>query len=148
MALMDRLATFGENVDLSQTTGTYVLTNQIDLQAAAIDVGNGKPLYLNIVVDEAFSTGSSPTIEFQLVSDDNAALSSPTIHLSSGAIAAANLTLNKRLSFAIPASGLAFERYLGVRALIAVATTTTGTVTAWLGWEPCADIKHYADATN
>lgn len=148
MALMDRLATFGENVDLSQVAGTYVFGSQIDLGAAGIDIGNGQPLYLNIVVDEAFSTGSSPTIEFQLVSDDNAPLASPTIHLSSGAIAAANLSLGKRMSFGVPVSGLAFERYLGVRAIIAVATTTTGTVTAWLGHEPVANIVLYPDATN
>lgn len=148
MAIMDRLATFGENVDLSQVAGTYVFPNQIDLAAAGIDIGNGQPLYLNIVVDEAFSTGSSPTVEVQLVSDDNVPLASPTIHLSSGAIAAANLGLNKRLSFQVPTSGLAYERYLGVRAIIAVATTTTGTMTAWLGLEPIANIALYPDAVN
>ena len=150
MALSDRLATFCTNFDQDLEAGTALATNQYDLGASGRDPGNGQVLYVNFVVDELFSTGSSPTAEFRVVSDDTASIhaTTMTIHASTGPIAAALLVAGYRFSIPLPVGGPAYERYLGVQCLIATATTTTGTVTAWLGLEPVGKITLFADAQN
>lgn len=145
--IVDKLTEFGEDFSLASTAGTLLFTNQIDLGAANQDIGNGQQEYLVIVITESVSTGSSPTINFRLRSDDSAAIhaSTSSAHFETGAIPAANLTAGTRLVFALPLAGaVPYERFLGLQAVVAVATTTTGRASAFLsldpaGWRPIAD---------
>lgn len=148
MAWIDELTKFGENFDLDQETGTFLLTNQIDLGGAGMDPGNGRPVYLNVVVEETFTDGGdAATLELVVCSDDTASIhaTTRTVHLSSGTFLKAALTAGKRFSFPLPVSGRAYERYLGVQAIVGTAGFDAGEITAWLSPDPLADVKSYPD---
>jgi hypothetical protein len=139
MAIRDSLTTFATNFDLDQETGTYLLTNQIDLGAAGMDPGNGQVVYLNVHVVETFTDGGdSATLQLALVSDDTASIhaSTRTVHFLSGLILKAALVAGNTFSFPIPVSGTAYERYLGVQALVATAGFDAGEITAYLSLDP------------
>lgn len=148
--IVDKLTEFGEDFSLASTAGTLLFTNQIDLGAANQDIGNGQTVFLVITITESVSTGSSPTINFRLRSDDSAVIhaSTSSAHFETGAIAASALTAGTRLVFALPQAGaIPYERYLGLQAVVATATTTTGKASAFLSLDP-ANWKAIADATN
>lgn len=148
--IVDKLTEFGDDFSLAAVASTLLFTNQIDLGAANVDPGNGKTVYLIINISESVSTGSSPTVNFRLRSDDTAAIhaSTSSAHFETGAIAAASLTAGTRLVFALPqANAVPYERYLGLQAVIATATTTTGKASAFLSLDPTG-WKPYADAAN
>ena len=150
MAYIDTLGQFGTSFDLDQETGTYLFTNQVDLGIAGRDPGNGQVVYLNMVVTEAFTDGGdAATLELRLVSDDTATIhaSTSTIHFKTDAMLKAVLTLGAKFSFPIPVSGLAYERYLGINAVVGTAGFDAGMITAWLSPDPIG-WKSYTDATN
>ncbi|MBT7453087.1 MAG: hypothetical protein HN796_04310 [Gemmatimonadetes bacterium] len=145
--IMDSLLEFADGEDLSQTTGTYLATNQIDLQEAR-DIGNGKTLYLVIQIDVAVE-GTSSTVNFRLRSDSTAAThaTTSTAHIETGAIAEATLVAGYQAIIPLPLEGNAYERYLGLQAIVGTATTTAGTYSAFLTFDPSGN-KSYPDATN
>jgi hypothetical protein len=145
--IMDSLLEFGDGFDLTETTGTYLLTNQIDMQEAK-DLGNGQPVYLVIQIDTAIS-GTSSTINFRLRSDSSAAIhaTTSTAHIETGAIAEATLVAGYTVVIPLPIEGNVYERYLGVQAVIGAATITVGTCSAFLTLDPIG-WKSYPDATN
>lgn len=55
-------------------TASAVSTNTIDLSQIR-DIGEGKPLYMVFTITETFATLTS--LAFNVVTDDNASLSSP-----------------------------------------------------------------------
>lgn len=150
MAIMDARTIIGEDYDLDQETGTYLFTNQIDLGAAGQDPGNGQPVYLNMVVTEAFTDGGdAATLELRLVSDDTASIhaSTSTIHLKTHAFLKAALAIGTKFSYPIPVQGTEYERYLGINAVVGTAGFDAGMITAWLSLDPIGWQAH-PDATN
>lgn len=146
-AIMDARNEFCDATSVAAAAGTALVGNVIDLGAAARDIGNGEPLYLNITVDtEIITGGSAGTIQFFLASDDAAAIAtdgSATIHLTSasivtddaganGALASAGATI---LCAALP-QGAIYERYLGILCTIGTTTVTAGKINAWLSKDP------------
>jgi hypothetical protein len=147
--IMDSLLEFADSQDISQVAGTYLSTNVVDLQEAR-DIGNGQPLYLVIQIDAAVTSGGSATVNFRLRSDSVAAIHATTStgHIETGAIAIASLVAGYQLIIPLPPEGSnAYEQYLGVQAIIATATTTAGTYSAFLTLDPAGN-KSYPDATN
>jgi len=105
-------------------------TNVIDLQNVRhIGDGNGMSVFVQVGV-AADSTTGDETYKFNVVTDDNASLSSDTIVVDR-TIAAALLTAGSIHEIKIP-QGATLERYLGL-AFDVGGTTPTITVTAWLG---------------
>jgi len=150
MAIIDSLALFAENFDLDQETGTYLFTNQIDLGIAGRDPGNGAPLYLNVVVEETFTDGGdAATLQLRLRSDDSATIHATTStgHFETPTILKAALVAGNKFSFPIPVQGTAYERYLGLQAVVGTAGFDAGELTAWLSPDPIG-WKAYPDATN
>lgn len=151
MAIMDELTMFGENFDLDQETGTYLFTNQIDLGVAGRDPGNGQPLYLNMVVTEAFTDGGdSATLNIRLRSDDSDSIHATTSsgHFETGTMLKAVLTLGAKFSFPIPLQNVVpYERYLGLQGVVGTAGFDTGMITAWLSPDPIG-WKAYAEGDN
>lgn len=150
MAIMDSRTLFAENFDLDQETGTYLFTNQIDLGAAGRDPGNGQPVYLNVVVEETFTDGGdSATLQLRLASDDSASIhaSTSTGHLLTAPMLKALLVAGNKFSFPIPVQGLAYERYLGLQAIVATAGFDAGELTAWLSLDPIG-WKAYPEGSN
>lgn len=153
MAIIDSRLQFGDAFDLDQEPGTYLMTNQVDLGVAARDIGNGQPLYLCVHVVEAFTDGGdAANLTLRLVSDDTAAIhaSTSTIHLDSGSILKAGLTLGKKFCWPLPLAGVAYERYLGINCIVGItgiAGFDDGMLDAFLTPDPNIWAA-YADATN
>ena len=126
---------------------TYVIGDQIDLGVAR-DVGNGEPIYLTIVATTGVNAASAGTVQFQLVTADNAALTTnPVVHLQSAAFVtstttgAAGGTLAPGVNLftaALPRAGLDYKRYLGLRQVTGTAAITAGAVDAFLTRAPAA----------
>ena len=146
--ILDERAEFCDATALNTgVAGSYLIGDVMDLGAAARDIGNGEDLYLVVQVDTAATSAGAATGQFNLVTDDNAALASPTVVASSAAWAVASMTAGKTLlSIALPREGTAYERYIGIQQVTGVAAFTAGKVNAFLTKDP-ASWKAY-DAPN
>lgn len=157
-AIMDSTLEFADAVSVAGTAGTALIGNVVDLTTAR-DVGNGRPLYLVITVDtEVITGGSAGTINFQLVSDAQAAIAvdgTATVHFDSGPLVTDDAAANSDqlnagglvCCVAIPLEGKVYERYLGILAVIATTTVTAGKINAYLTLDPPAT-KNYANSAN
>lgn len=141
--LLDVQNLFSDDQNLAQVAGTYLSTNSLDLglpgtiPAAFQAVGS---MYKNaaeqdfmaimVQVTTTFTSGGAATLQVNLISDDAAALGSPTILHSTPAIALATLVAGYRFRIGIPPR--IAEQYLGIQYVIGTATTTAGNVTAGL----------------
>lgn len=147
--ILDELTEFADNLDISATAGTALLGDIIDLTIGR-DIGQGQPVYLVIQVTVAF-VGATATVDFRLRSDSIEAINATTstAHLSTGPIPIATLVIGYRAVIPIPPQGDAYERYLGLQAVTATATTTAGSINAFLTTEPSVvPTTSYADAAN
>lgn len=138
--IVDKLLEICDDYDLDQETGTYLATNQIDLGSAPTlqNIGGGAPLYLCAVVTEAFTDGGdAATLTVRLVSDNTASIhaSTSTIHIDSGAMLKAALTLGTKFCWALP-SNATYERYLGINFVVGTAGFDAGMVTAFITADP------------
>jgi hypothetical protein len=125
---MDAQARPSNGQSVAAAAGTIVSTDSIDLLSAVDNPGrSGMPLRAIAVLSAAL-VGAGSSIKAQLISSDNANLSSPTV-LADGAVigvAAAGIG-TKLLDVPLPDST---QRYLGFQYVISGATTTGGAVTS------------------
>lgn len=112
--------------------GSYLLGDVVDLGVAR-DLGGDQAVYLVVTVDTAATSAGSATGQFNLVTDDNASLSSPTVLVSSVAWPVASMTAGKTLmAVQLPMEGTAYERYIGIQQVTGTAAFTAGKVNAFL----------------
>ena len=112
--------------------GSYLLGDVVDLGVAR-DLGGDQAVYLVVTVDTAATSGGSATGQFNLVTDDNSSLSSPTVLVSSVAWPVASMTAGKTLmAVQLPMEGTAYERYIGIQQVTGTAAFTAGKVNAYL----------------
>lgn len=135
--ILDERTEFCDAVALNTgSAGNYLLGDVIDLGEAK-DLGNSDPLYLVIQVDTAATSGGSATGQFNLVTDDNASLSSPAVLVSSKAWAVADMTAGTTLMVVqLPMEGTAYERYLGIQQTTGTAAFTAGKINAFITQTP------------
>lgn len=153
--IYDKLTEFADSQSVAATAGTANVGNQIDLGAVSRDIGEGQPIYLVIAIESAVVTGGTAgTIAFRLVSDSSASIAtdgSATLHWQSKSFVTddtgEDLTAGKKIVIELPSGDPAYERYLGVQAVVGTTTTTGGTVSAFLSLDK-AGWKTYADAVN
>ena len=150
--ILDERNEFCDAVALNTgAAGTYVIGDQIDLGTGR-DIGNGEPLYLEIQVATGINAASAGTVLFQLVSADNAALTTnPVVHAQSSAFVTSTTTGaaggalavgTNLLITSLPQEGLAYKRFVGIRQVTGVAAITAGAVDAFLTHSP-ANWKSY-----
>lgn len=112
--------------------GSYLIGDVVDLSVAR-DLGGDMAVYLVVTVDTTATSGGSATGTFNLVTDDNASLSSPATLVSSKAWAVADMTAGKTLmAVQLPMEGTAYERYIGIQQVTGTAAFTAGKVNAFL----------------
>lgn len=129
---------------------TVVSTDSIDLSMASSgttsnqprDMGPGENLFACFNLD----SNAGSTVQFQIISSPNANLTSPVVLVSSGVIAAAELTAGRQ-PVCIPLASSALKtlplgnRYLGVQYVTGAGTATT--ITAYFTDSEVAANKYY-----
>lgn len=124
--------------DAQAVTADATSTNVVDLGIGR-NLFDGEPMAVVITVDVAADgTTTDETYEFEVHTDDNAALSSST-QLIAQAIGYASLTAGSTHVIPVPV-GVALERYLGVKYDVG-GTTPSITVTAFL--QPLSMVQKY-----
>lgn len=142
MILDDRLEFFDGLV--IPAAGTAVLGDQIDLEVER-DIGQGQPIYWYVAMETPAEDGTS--IQFQLITDEAADMASPSVLVSSPVIPIADLNAGKMpVMLALPAEGMAYERYLACRAVV-VGTFTAGTMSSGLTLDK-AGYRAYPQGVN
>lgn len=149
--ILDKRNEFCDSVALNTgAAGTYVIGDQIDIGTVR-DLGGDMALYLVIAATVGISAASAGTIQFQLVSADNAALTTnPVVHAQSAALvtgAATNTTTLKPgtqlFATQLPLEGATpYKRYVGIRQVTGTTALATGSVDAFLV-DDVARIKAY-----
>jgi len=96
-----------------------------------IDMGQGNPIPFDVIVTEAF-VGATATVTFSLEMDTTSAFGSATTVMTTAAIPVATLVVGYD-----PFQGLWLplgitEQFLRLKFVIATATTTAGTVSAYI----------------
>ncbi len=125
---LDKELMFSEAQDISQTAGTYVSTNVIDLGGA--NKGEGEPIEVLAQIIEALTSAGSATLQIKLDTDDNAGFSSAKNLYDSGALAKGTFIAGYQALIRVLPN--ACERYLRMSYIVAVATTTAGKITSGL----------------
>lgn len=149
--IMDERLEFcdAEALDTSGTD-TDLVGDVIDSEVAR-DLGNGQPVYLVITVDTAVdSAADGASVEFVLASDAQEAVAvdgTATEHVSTGAIAEADLTAGTTFVIALPLEGNEYEQFLGLLTKTTGEAVTAGAINAFLTLDPHG-WKSYADADN
>ena len=132
---VDKQCLLSDAQDLSQDAGNFYSTNTYNLGHTK-DPGTGNPLYVVICVDEAFTSAGSATVKFVVIDEADTTLDDSSVEIiATRAIAYTTLTAGKVIVIPIPA-GLITQQYIGLKYVIGTATTTAGTVTAFVALQP------------
>jgi hypothetical protein len=141
---IDKQNTFSDKQSLINGIGSFLSTNVMDLFRGQTanptafggsggggvvlnDIGRGNPPELLAQLTEDVTSGGAATVEVQLVSADDAALTTNlTVLQTSGALPLSVLKAGYQARLATPA-GIT-QRFLGMRYVVAVAATTGGKI--------------------
>lgn len=130
--------------------GTYLIGNQIDVSLAGVsttpgNIGTIDDVYLVISVDTGIKLASSTgTVQFKLVSDDTASISTTTAteHLVTPSFAtsttsdAGALKAGTTLFVAELPKSFSYERYLGLLQVTGTTAISAGKINAFLTTDP------------
>ena len=131
----------GSAISGQAITGTAVSTDKIDLGTAR-DIGEGRDLFMVFTIVTSFNTLTS--LDLQVVTDDNASLSSPTV-IGSVNVALANLTAGKQYVVRLPPQIASLgERYLGAQYTVNGSNPSTGSILAQIVMDIQDGRKFYA----
>ena len=140
------LDALNEFADAQAVTSTAISENVIDLgpvtDNTTRDIGLGEGVWLVVLTQTAATdSGSDATLTVTLESDSAAALSSsPTVHVSTGAVAFADFSAAGTVVAAVRLPAGQYQRYLGCRFTVASGPLTAGNFDAFL-------VKDYAAFT-
>lgn len=148
--ILDKRTEFCDGTALNTgAAGTYVIGDQVDLGVAR-DIGNGQSLSWEVRVLTGINAAAAGTVTFQLVSADNAALTTnPVVHAQTSAFTTSTTSGNAGGALAagttlavidLPQEGPAYKRYLGVRQVTGTSAISAGAVDSFLtpvvaGWK-------------
>ena len=149
--ILDERTEFADAVAVTLAAGTNLIGDVIDAEQVR-DIGQGKPVYLQIQVTTAIVGGTS--FQFILASDAQAAITTDgteTRHWLSDVYAVADLVAGFSLGFALPfgdvaASVTPYERYVGILG-VGLGTQTAGAINAFLTLDPYG-WRSYPDGNN
>ncbi len=141
--ILDELNEFADATSVAAAASTALIGDVIDLGANGEQVGDGEGLFLVIQCSTSIITaGSAGTIQFVLASDAQAVITvdgSETRHLlteeyvtdgdDANDLDAGDYIFVGRLP---SGGGVAYERYLGVLAIVGTTEVTAGAINAFL----------------
>lgn len=132
--ILDEKLEFCDATSVAAAAGSALVGDVVDLDTADRRLGSNTPLALVIQVTTAFVSAGAATVSFELRSDDAAAInvSTGTRHVATAVIGYASLTAGKTIIVPLPAGIPIYERYLGIVVVTAGATTTAGSINAFL----------------
>lgn len=139
--ITDRFMQVSLAQDISQIVGTYVSTDSIDLNPdAGIGANQAPDIGIGTKIRAAFTivaavVGTVSTVAFEIITAADALLTTtPVVIGTSIAIPEAELVAGAQIFVEMNPDVLdrqsGVQRFLGARYVVAVATTTAGTVTA------------------
>lgn len=128
--LLDKQNMFSESQAITASAGS---TNTIDLDKAGLRIGVGTPVFLVLIVTEAFTdSGSDSTVTPKLETDDNEAFSSATTITTYDVFAALTAINTMRVYSLDPQPTNNYEQYIRVYYTVANGNLSTGKITAAL----------------
>lgn len=148
--ILDTNLTLLDAVAVDSAAGTTLEGDVIDLGVPPAAPGNGGLMHLVIQVTTTFTSGGSAIVQFVLASDAQAAITTDgteTRHALSDAYAFGDLVAGTQIVIPLPFGHPAYERYLGLLVVTSGATTTAGSISAFLT-QDVQNWKSYADAVN
>lgn len=131
--ILDKRNEFADATALGTSgTGLQLVGDVIDLGTDGINEVDDITFYVN--VDTAITSAGNATVEFQLVSDAQAAIAtdgSASVHFKSAAVPKASLVAGfTAVNVQLPKGQ--YERYLGVIANVGTAAASAGKINAGL----------------
>jgi hypothetical protein len=144
------MALFDDAQDISQAAGTVASTNILDWVNDDLEMGAGEPVWLNVRIAEVVASATTnATLAVALCYDSVAPIdSSSTVIYTTPAIAEASLTAGAWvLRMPLPVN-VDEDNIMGLLYTIGTATTTTGTVNAWLDHGPQSSYDTQVSTSN
>lgn len=166
MSVLDIQANFSATSSSPSTSvvgaaGTYLAANSYDTSPLAAylteltaadtqlsanvntmrDLGGGRPIYW--VVDWVTAPNNLTTVDMQLITSASSGLGSDTVIADFTAIAIATLVKGYRQIMILPRSA-SYLQWLGVQAVTAGTTSTTGAFISWLALDIDSVVQGYA----
>lgn len=127
--ILDTQTRFSSSQSIVGGPGDIISTDVYDTTTAA-DRGLGQDLNLQVHLGSGVTSAGAATVQFILQTDDNIGFSSPREFPLTAALALAALTTNSvQYRGRLP---MGLERFVRLVYRIGTATTTAGTVTAFL----------------
>jgi len=119
------------------TATTHLSENVID----TVEIGDAvNELYFVAYVETACTSAGAATVEVQLVTDSDSAISSPTVLWSSGAIPKASLVDKYCFGIVRLPKPEKVERYIAAQIVVGVAALTAGAFDIYLTDNPQTNI--------
>ncbi len=149
--IIDERTEFADAVSVGTPNNTTVnVGNSIDTSDIR-DMGAGQTVFLIITVDTAITSGGSATVAFLLVSDASSSIATDgtaTAHVTTDAIAVADLVAGYTMVVPLSSVNPTWERYLGFQVQeTASQALTAGAVNAFLSFD-AHGWRSYPDAAN
>ena len=154
MAIFDVMAEFSDEQDISQAAGTVASTDILDWTLSDLEMGAGEPLWLNVRMgtEPLASATTNATLEVALCYDTVAPIdSSSTVIWTTPTgvpIPEADLTAGAWILRMPLPYNVDEERITGLLYTIGTATTTTGTVNAWIDYGPQSSYDTQVSESN
>lgn len=151
MILDDNLEFCDATPILLTAATTQLLGDVVDLGTVVRGIGNGRPVYLVLSINAAFTAGN--TAQFKLASDAQAAIAidgTSSDHWTSELITSATGLAGKTFVVPLPSgTAVPYERYLGILQINGATTDFTGgSIDAFLTFDPVGQVPFVADAVN
>lgn len=148
---VDSTLKFCQDLAITGTAATRLVGDVIDLGTVSQDYGDtSRPMYLVIQVTDAVVSAGDATLQFILATDAQAAITvdgTETRHITTGVIGKADLVVGRQLVGPLPFVFPEYQRYLGLLVVTGTATTTAGSITAFLTVDP-QTWKAYPEGNN
>ncbi len=136
--LIDTHFEFCDETAVNAAAGAALVGSAEDFDVEVTDPASGRNVYLVIQVTAAFTSAGAATVSFEFRSDATASVhpTTGTLHLKTAVFPYTDLIRGKRIIMQLPQGIPAYERYCGIIVVTAGATTTAGSINAFLTLEP------------